>query len=136
MSTISIIYTGGLHSECTHLQSGTIITTDAPLDNHGTGASFSPTDLLCNALATCMISIIGIASKTHNFDIVGAKMDVTKIMESNPRKVGEIIVEINFPANEYSQKTKSIIKKSALTCPVYLSLHPDVKKTVYFNYKS
>jgi putative redox protein len=135
MSTISILYTGGLHSECTHNQSGTVITTDAPLDNHGTGASFSPTDLLCNALATCMISIIGIASKTHDFDVVGTKMEVTKIMESNPRKVGEIIVEIFFPEQNYSDKTKAIIEKSALTCPVYLSLHPDIKKTVFFHYK-
>lgn len=136
MTTIFILYTGGLHSECTHNQSGTVITTDAPLDNHGTGASFSPTDLLCNALATCMISIIGIASKTHDFDVVGTKMEVTKIMESNPRKVGEIIVEIFFPEQNYSDKTKAIIEKSALTCPVYLSLHPDVKKTVHFHYKS
>jgi putative redox protein len=135
MSTISILYTGGLHSECTHNQSRTVITADAPLDNHGTGASFSPTDLLCNALATCMISIIGIASKTHNFDVVGTKLEVTKIMESNPRKVGEIIVEIYFPEYDYSEKNKSIIEKSALTCPVYLSLHPEVKKTVHFHYK-
>lgn len=134
MTTISIEYQGELHNSCKHNQSGTVITTDAPVDNHGKGSSFSPTDLLCNALATCMMTIIGVASETFNFNVTGTKIDVTKIMTSSPRKVGEIIIDFYFPDVSYSTKEKTIIEKSALTCPVYLSLHPDVIKTVHFHY--
>ncbi len=134
MATISIEYIGELSNICRHNQSGTKITTDAPVDNHGKGSSFSPTDLLCNSLATCMMTIIGVASETFNFEVTGTKIDVTKIMTTNPRKVGEIIIEFYFPKIKYTAKEKKIIEKSAMSCPVYLSLHPDVIKTVHFHY--
>ncbi len=135
MATISIDYKGEFLNVCRHNQSGTVINTDAPVDNHGKGSSFSPTDLLCNSLATCMMTIIGVASETYNFDVTGTKMDVTKIMTANPRKVGEIIIEFYFPEIKYSSKEKKIIEKSAVTCPVYLSLNQDVIKTIRFHYK-
>lgn len=136
MATISIEYKGELLNKCRHNQSGTEIFTDAPIDNHGKGSSFSPTDLLCNSLATCMMTIIGVASETFNFEVTGTKIEVTKIMTANPRRVGEIIIDFYFPNINYTPKEKKIIEKSAMTCPVYLSLHPDVIKTIHFHYNN
>jgi putative redox protein len=134
METIKIKYQGSLRTEATHLQSGNKIITDAPTDNHGRGEAFSPTDLLCSSLGSCMLSLMGIAGNTHEINIEGSEVKITKIMVSNPRKVGEIVAEIILPKNNYSDKQKKILELAALTCPVYLSLHPDVKKTVTFVY--
>ncbi|HAL65647.1 MAG TPA: osmotically inducible protein OsmC, partial [Bacteroidales bacterium] len=87
MITIETIYLGELRTKATHLQSGNSIITDAPLDNQGKGEAFSPTDLLAAALASCMLTIMGIAARTHGFNIDGTKAEITKIMESNPRRV-------------------------------------------------
>ena len=117
----------------THLQSGTIVETDAPVDNHGKGERFSPTDLVATALGSCMLSIMGIASNTHEINIVGTEVEITKIMASNPRRIGEIVVKMIVKGqNEYSDKQKQILEHSALTCPVYLTLSDEVKKTVEF----
>jgi uncharacterized OsmC-like protein len=132
--TIKTIYEGQLRTRAKHLQSGNEILTDAPTDNHGKGEAFSPTDLLAAALGSCMLSIMGIAANTHNFNLVGTRLDITKIMATNPRRVGEIIVDFWFPEQTYSLKERKIIEAAAFTCPVYLSLHPDVKKTIRFNY--
>jgi putative redox protein len=134
MEIAKIRYTGGLRCEATHLRSGQTIITDAPLDNKGKGEAFSPSDLLCASLGTCMLTIAGIAAQTHGFDIDGTEITISKIMQSEPRKVGEIRVEVNFPAINYSEKEKAIIEKAIYTCPVALSLHEGLKQTVIFNY--
>ena len=108
--------------------------TDAPTDNKGKGELFSPTDLVANALGSCMVTIIAQAADTHSFNIDGTDIIITKVMKSDPRRIGEIIVELNFPPNKYSDKTKKIIENSAKTCPVAKSLHPDLIQTLIFNF--
>ncbi len=132
--TASTKYLGELRTEAVHSRSGNTIITDAPPDNKGKGEAFSPTDLLATALGSCMITIMGIAAREHGFDINGAEAKIWKIMESNPRRVGEVKIELTFPDNDYSDKEKRIIEKSAFTCPVFLSLHPDLKKIITFNF--
>jgi putative redox protein len=134
MATSKITYNGGLRTTSVHLRSGNEIITDAPVDNKGKGEAFSPTDLLATSLGNCMLTIVGIAAQEHGFNIDGATCEITKIMAENPRRVAEIVVEFQFPANNYSDKDKKIIERSAHTCPVAQSLHPDLKKTVTFNY--
>jgi len=134
MATSKIIYTGGLRTSSVHERSGTEIVTDAPIDNKGKGEAFSPTDLLATSLGNCMLTTIGIAAQEHGFNIDGATCEITKIMAPNPRRVEEIVTVLQFPANGYSDKEKKIIELAANTCPVVYSLHPDLKKTVSFNY--
>ncbi|MCB0805360.1 MAG: OsmC family protein [Bacteroidales bacterium] len=132
--TSNIIYIGDLRTEATHTLSGNKIITDAPPDNKGKGAAFSPTDLLATSLGSCMTTIMGISAREHGFSIDGTTVKIHKIMASNPRRVGEIKVVLTFPKNNYSDKEKKFIEKAAFTCPVYLSLHPDLKKTITFNF--
>lgn len=130
MPTSTLKYLGNLRTELTHLQSGKVVITDAPTDNNGKGEAFSPTDLMSTSLCACMITIMGVAAQTHGFSIDGATAEITKIMSANPRKVSEIQIEITFPKNNYSDKERKIIEHIANTCPVALSLHPDVKQNV------
>lgn len=134
METIKINYQGNLRTKATHLASGNVIITDAPLDNQGKGEAFSPTDLLCSSLGSCMLTLMGIAGNTHGISIEGTDVKITKIMASNPRRVGEIIVELILPKLNYSDKEKKILELAALTCPVYFSLSNEIKKTVHFVY--
>lgn len=134
MTTIKTQYLSMLRTQAKHIQSGNVLITDAPLDNQGKGEAFSPTDLLATALGSCMLTIMGISARTHNFNIDGAEVNITKIMLSDPRRVGEIIVEFTFPKNIYSHKEQQIIKASAQNCPVAKSLHPDLKQTLIFNF--
>lgn len=134
METAKIIYQGGLRMSATHVRSGNTITTDAPVDNKGKGEAFSPTDLLSTSLACCMMTIIGISAQTHGFDVDGTKISVTKIMAENPRRVGEVIVEFDFPERNYSEKEKEFIWHAARTCPVALSVHPDLIQTIRMNF--
>ena len=130
MYTSKIEYLGELRTEATHLQSGKQIITDAPTDNHGKGEAFSPTDLVATALASCMISIMGIKLQGSGKDIKGATADVTKIMYSEPRRIGEIHVTIRVPDNQFSEKEKQILINAAHACPVAKSLHPDIKQVI------
>lgn len=134
--TAQIIYLGDLRTQATHLQSQTIIDTDAPKDNQGKGERFSPTDLVATALGSCMLSIMGIAANTHSMDIVETSVDIEKIMVADPlRRIGEIKVDFHFPSTKtYTDKEKKILERAALTCPVYLSLNENVQKTVTFNW--
>ena len=122
----SVIYHGDLRTEAKHIRSGQTIITDAPLDNNGKGQAFSPTDLAATALATCMITIVGIAARNHGFDIDGTTLDVHKHMKAHPRRIGQIDVIVTLPHAEYTKSQKAIIKKAAETCPVAMSLHPDL----------
>ncbi len=131
--TAKVLLKDNLRTEMTHLASQSIIETDAPIDNHGKGEKFSPTDLVSSALASCMLTIMGIAANTHKINIIGATAEIVKIMESNPRRIGEIKIDIFMPKeNKYSVKEKSILERAALACPVHHSLHPDLKKTISF----
>lgn len=130
--TSTIIYLGDLRTECTHLKSGQTIITDAPLDNQGKGQAFSPTDLMSTSLGSCMVTIMGIAANNHNIDIVGTKLEVTKIMASDPRRVSNIEINILMPDIVYSSKEKKILEAAALSCPVALSLHPDLSQNIRF----
>ncbi|HML86128.1 MAG TPA: OsmC family protein [Bacteroidales bacterium] len=135
MATIHTEYTGELRTVATHLQSGKTIITDAPVDNQGKGEAFSPTDLLAASLGSCMITIMGIAAQTHGFNINGTKAEITKIMASSPRRVGEIKIELYFPDIQYSAKEKKLIEAAAFSCPVYLSLHPELIKSINFHFQ-
>lgn len=134
MATSSIEYVGDLRTICIHLQSGTQILTDAPTDNHGKGEAFSPTDLVATALGSCMVSIMAIKSKDLEVDLKDSTVSVTKIMQAEPRKIAKIVVELNMSI-ETSEKNKTILERSAMTCPVLLSLHPDIEKEVTFSWK-
>lgn len=134
MTTIETVYQGALRTQATHIQSGTAILTDAPVDNQGKGEAFSPTDLLAASLGSCMLTIMGIAAREHQIDIENTTCSISKFMEANPRRVAEIKIDLKFPGTTYTERQKKILEKAALTCPVFLSLHPDMKKTVDFGW--
>ncbi len=136
MKNTSIVkYLGDLRTEAIHQYSKTKIITDAPLDNHGKAEAFSPTDLLATSLASCLLTIVGIAAENHQFSIIGTKAEVCKIMGTEPRRVKEIIIELYFPEEKYSDKQKRIIEQSAKSCPVFQSLHPEMDIKMLFHYK-
>ncbi len=132
--TSKITYLGDLRTSSIHLQSGSEIISDAPTDNHGRGEAFSPTDTVANALGSCMVSIMAIKSKDLNLDLIGSTVEVTKIMQSEPRKIAKIDVVLNMSVAA-DEKSKTILERAAMTCPVFLSLNPDIEKTVAFNWK-
>lgn len=132
--TSKVTYLGDLRTSSVHLQSGTEILSDAPKDNHGKGEAFSPTDLLANALGSCMISIMAIKSKDLDLDLTGSTIDVTKIMQAEPRKIAkiEIVMNMSIAADE---KNRTILERVAMNCPVLLSLNPDIEKDIVFHWK-
>jgi len=134
MTTSRTIYLGDLRTENEHIRSGQKIVTDAPIDNQGKGEAFSPTDLAATALSDCILTIMGIKARDKGLDLVGTTMETTKIMADNPRRIGEIIIEITFPKNNFTEKDKKILEAVVKTCPVALSLHPEIKQTVKFNW--
>ncbi|MBK7681916.1 MAG: OsmC family protein [Bacteroidetes bacterium] len=134
MATIKTKYEGDLRTFSTHIASGNEIITDAPKDNHGKGEAFSPTDLVSAALGACMLSIMGIAAKTHDIEFRNVTLENTKIMASDPRRIAEISIEFYFNGMEYNDYQKLILERAARTCPVALSLHPDLKQTIVFNW--
>lgn len=135
MATIEIKYLGDLRTESTHVRSGQKLITDAPVDNNGKGEAFSPTDLLVTALATCMVTVMGIASREHQINMDDITCTVVKIMAADPRRVSEIQIEFNFPKEQkYTDREKAILERSARTCPVAQSVHPDLIQNVVFNF--
>ena len=134
MKTSIIRYLGDLRTCSMHLQSGSEIITDAPVDNNGKGEAFSPTDLVANSLGTCMITIMAIKARDLELELKGTTAEITKLMQSEPRKIKKIEVVLNISIVT-SDKNKSILERSAMTCPVFLSLHPDIEKKITFNWK-
>jgi uncharacterized OsmC-like protein len=134
MATVKTIYLGDLRTENEHLQSGNKIITDAPTDNQGKGEAFSPTDLLATALGNCIMTIMGIKARDNGIDIKGTEIEVTKIMASDPRRVAEVVVEFTFPKKDYTNEEKRLVESVAGISPVPLSLHPDLKQTIKFNW--
>ncbi len=130
--TATVIYQGDLRCECTHLQSGSIIETDAPTDNRGKGERFSPTDTVCVALATCVITTMGIRAQDMGISLKGTKIEVTKHMKSEPRRIGQIDVILNLPGQHISEHDKSLLEKIGHACPVARSLHPELTMNIQF----
>ncbi len=134
MATSIVRYLGELRTSSMHMQSGTEIITDAPSDNHGKGEAFSPTDMVTNSLATCMITIMAIKARDMDLELKGTTAEVTKVMAQEPRRISEIHIHFEMNLAE-DKKTKTILEKTAMTCPVHFSLHPDIKKVITFNWK-
>ena len=128
--TSKITYTGQLNTNAEHLKSGTVINTDAPVDNQGKGESFSPTDLVATGLGSCILTIMGIKARDKGVDMSGATAEVTKVMGSNPRRIVRIEVKVTMPKNDFTDKEKMLLEKAAHHCPVGNSLHPDLEEVV------
>ena len=134
MPTSKVTYLGDLRTSSIHLQSGSEIISDAPTDNNGKGEAFSPTDTVANGLASCMFTVMGIKANDLGVDFSGSTAEVTKIIAAEPRRISEI--HINFNMNlAADEKTKTILERTAMTCPVFYSLHPDIKKEISFVWK-
>lgn len=135
MQTAQIIYTGELRTTATHLQSGTVIETDAPVDNNGKGERFSPTDLVATALGSCMLTIMGITARQHQWGIEGTRVSIQKIMGTEPRRITGVKINFDFPeGHQLEEKERTILERAALTCPVAKSVHPDILQDVTFNW--
>ena len=135
MSNFEVTYDGDLRTTAIHLDSGSKINTDAPNDNHGLGEKFSPTDMLCSSLASCILTIMAIAVEKDNIDIKGTTAVVKKTMGTNPRRISKIDIDLTFP-REYDQKTKTILERAANNCPVHHTLSETVEKNISFTYLS
>lgn len=135
MATIKNEYLGELRTRATHLKSGNSLITDAPIDNQGKGEAFSPSDLLATALGSCMLTIMGIAAREHHIDLEKVELETTKGMAENPRRVSRLDIVFKFPeGQQYTDKEKVILEKSARTCPVFYSLHPEIEMNLQFNW--
>ena len=128
-----VTYKGSLRTEAIHVQSGNTIITDAPIDNHGKGEAFSPTDLVATALASCMLTIMGIVANRNHLKINGTTAEIEKIMGTNPRRINEIKINIRFNEN-FDKKTKRKLENAALTCPVSNSLSENLNESIKFIY--
>ena len=131
--TSKITYVGNLRTSSEHIQSGTTILTDAPTDNQGQGDAFSPTDLVANALGACIITIMAIKARDLNVVIDHSTAEVTKIMSVEPRRISKIGIIIKM-VGIFDQKTKLILERTAMTCPVHMSLHPSIIQEVIFDW--
>ena len=129
------MYLGGLRTEAQHLASQEIIITDAPKDNQGKGEAFSPTDLVATALASCMITIMGIKAQDLGIDLTGTQAEITKIMGTEPRRISALQIQLTFNSS-FDSKTQTLLERAALTCPVAHSLHPDIRQEVLFIWPS
>lgn len=134
MGSMNGQYLGGLRTEDTHLQSGNKIITDAPTDNQGKGQAFSPTDLVCAALSSCMMTLMGMLANREGIDISGMSSSITKIMASNPRRIAEIQIAFSHPSLKVTDVQKKKLEHAARTCPVALSLGEQVVQTVTFDF--
>jgi putative redox protein len=133
-TTATARYEGHLRTEATHTASGTVIQTDAPVDNHGRGEAFSPTDLVGTALGTCILTTMAIVAERHQVDLVGSSFQMEKIMSTDaPRRIAQLTVELHLPAS-LSDADRALMERTAHTCPVALSLNPEIKQEVRFVY--
>ena len=132
--TASIIYQGDLRCSATHLQSGTVIETDAPTDNRGKGEKFSPTDTLCVALATCAITTMAIKARDMNVELKDTRIEVLKHMLKDPRRVGQVDVTMHFPHLQLDEEQRTFLENAGNNCPVAKSLHPDLKMHIEYRW--
>ncbi len=133
MTKITGRYLTGLKVESTHLDSGSKFTTVAPKDNNGDGSSFSPSDTVASALASCMLTICGIKAKKENHSLAGAHYEIEKIMQSNPRRIGKLVLTINLPLS-IPENARAGYEDALKNCPVHHSLHPDIELDLTIKY--
>lgn len=124
--TSIVKYLGNLRTECLHLSSGSKIITDAPTDNHGRGESFSPTDLVATSLASCMLTIIGIYCQNHSIEFKSGKVEIEKIMGTNPRRIEKVVLNIDLSENSWDEQTRFKVITAGKTCPVAKTLDGNV----------
>lgn len=134
MATVNSEYLGNLRTESVHILSQQELITDAPLDNNGKGEAFSPTDLLCTALATCMITIMGIVAQKENIELKDLSATTTKIMSDSPRKVSEIHIDFVWNSPVGTDKQRQKLKSAAVSCPVALSINPSIYQKITFSF--
>lgn len=134
MITSKVTYSGNLRTNNTHLKSGGSYITDAPLDNQGKGEAFSPTDTVATGLANCMLTVMGIKAAELGVDLTGSYANVTKTMAANPRRISKIEAHFYLPESA-TEKARAILEKIGNTCPVHYSLHPEIEKTISFNWE-
>jgi putative redox protein len=133
--TSTVVYDGNLRTLAQHLRSGSTIETDAPVDNNGKGERFSPSDLVATALGTCMLTIMGMRAVEMDVDLKGVKIDIEKIMKTDPRRISGINLTFSFPESlVLTERQQTILQKAADTCPVKYSIHPDIELNVKYNW--
>jgi uncharacterized OsmC-like protein len=132
--TSKVTYLGELRTRCTHLRSGNEFITDAPLDNNGRGEAFSPTDTVATALASCMLTVMGIKARSMELELKGSYADVTKRMAANPRRISGIDIQLYLPAT-ISEKDQDILERVGNTCPVMQSIHPDIETAIQYHWQ-
>lgn len=133
MTRVEIEYEGELRTRCLHVDSEEEIYTDAPKDNQGKGEFFSPTDLVGVALGSCILTIMGIYARKHGLDLKGTRVQVSKEMKSNPRRIGKISLHFTSP-HKFDAEVQKQLEKVAFECPVHASLHPDMIQEVVFEW--
>jgi putative redox protein len=135
--TSTVIYEGELRTVAQHTASGTRIETDAPVDNHGKGEKFSPSDLVATALGSCMLTIMGMKARDLDIDLKGTRIEIQKFMKAEPRRISGISLTFHLPENLHlSEKNKTILQRAAETCPVFYSIHPDIDVQVNYNWQN
>jgi putative redox protein len=135
--TSTVIYEGDLRTVALHNASGTRIETDAPVDNHGKGQRFSPSDLVATALGSCMLTIMGMKARDHDIDLKGTRIEIQKIMKTDPRRISGISLTFHLPEKLHlSEKNKTILQRAAETCPVFYSIHPEIEVQVNYNWQT
>jgi len=135
--TSTVIYEGELRTVAQHTASGTRIETDAPVDNHGKGEKFSPSDLVATALGSCMLTIMGMKARDLEIDLKGTRIEIQKFMKADPRRISGISLTFHLPNNLHlSEKNKTILQRAADTCPVFYSIHPDIDVQVNYNWQN
>jgi uncharacterized OsmC-like protein len=132
--TSKVTYLGDLRTSSIHVQSGNEIISDAPVDNNGKGEAFSPTDTVANALASCMLTVMGIKAREMNVDLKNSVAGVTKIMSTTPRRIGAIEIDFELQGTD-DEKDRRILERVAMTCPVFLSLNSEIEKKISFSWK-
>ncbi len=134
METIRTTYLGDYRTEATHVLSGQKLITDAPIDNNGKGEAFSPTDLVATALTSCMLTLMDMTANSLGFSLGKVLCKTTKVMDSDPRRISQIIIDFDLSEKEYTDREIKILETAAKNCPVNKSIHPDIKVDLSFNY--
>jgi uncharacterized OsmC-like protein len=135
MVEIRLTYEGDLHCSAVHQPSGSVITTDAPLDNNGRGEAFSPTDLVATALASCTATVIGIVAKRKQLEVAGMSVVVRKFMsEDQPRRISRLELDLDVPLSG-DHPDRKLLESAARSCPVHHSIHPDIEVVMNWNWR-
>jgi putative redox protein len=133
--TSTVIYEGDLRTVAQHLSSGTRIETDAPVDNQGKGEKFSPSDLVATSLGSCMLTIMGMKARDLAVNLKDTRIEIQKLMKSDPRRIGGIHLTFHFPDSlQLTEKQRLILERAGNTCPVRYSIHPDIEVLIHYNW--